>query len=35
MKVLIACAVIITATVGLAGCFHHDQTVASEPLKLS
>lgn len=33
MRVLIACAIIITATLGLGGCFHHDQQVVSEPLK--
>lgn len=36
MRVFIACAIIITATLGLAGCFgHHEKAVMSEPLKLS
>jgi hypothetical protein len=35
MRVLIACAIIITTTLGLGGCFgHHQETVVSEPLKL-
>ncbi len=34
MRVLIVCAIVITATVGLAGCFHHSQAVTQEPLKL-
>ena len=34
MRVLIACAIIVTATIGLGGCFHHDQAVTAEPLKL-
>jgi hypothetical protein len=33
MRVLIACAIIITATIGLGGCFHHEQQVAATPLK--
>lgn len=35
MRVLIACAIIITTTLGLGGCFgHHEKAVVSEPLKL-
>jgi hypothetical protein len=34
MRVLIVCAVVITAAVGLGGCFHHAQTTVQEPLKL-
>jgi hypothetical protein len=33
MRVLIACAIIITATVGLGGCFHHTEQVVATPLK--
>jgi hypothetical protein len=33
MRVFLACAIIITAALGLAGCFHHEQAVASQPLK--
>jgi hypothetical protein len=33
MRVLVACAIIITATIALGGCFHHDQQVAATPLK--
>jgi hypothetical protein len=32
MRVLMAFAIIITATVGLGGCFHHQQAVAMEPM---
>ena len=32
MRVLIACAIVITAALGLAGCFHHQQAVVQEPL---
>jgi len=36
MRVFIACAIIITATLSLAGCVgHHEKSVMSEPLKLS
>ena len=35
MRILIACAIIILATVGLGGCFgHHEKAVVQEPLKL-
>jgi hypothetical protein len=35
MRVFIACAIIISATLGLAGCFgHHEKAVVTEPLKL-
>jgi hypothetical protein len=34
MRVLLAIAIAITATVGLGGCFgHHEKTVSTEPLK--
>jgi hypothetical protein len=32
MRLLIVCAIIITAGVGLAGCFHHQQAVVAEPI---
>jgi hypothetical protein len=35
MRILIACAIIISAAVGLGGCFgHHEKAVVQEPLKL-
>jgi hypothetical protein len=34
MRALIVCAIVITAAVGLSGCFHHAQTVTQQPLKL-
>ena len=35
MRVFLACAIIISATLGLAGCFgHHEKAVVQEPLKL-
>jgi hypothetical protein len=34
MRVLIICALVITATVGVSGCFHHEKAVTQEPLKL-
>ena len=35
MRILMACAIIISATVGLGGCFgHHEKAVVQEPLKL-
>ena len=35
MRILIACAVIISAAVGLGGCWgHHEKVVVQEPLKL-
>lgn len=33
MRVFLAIAIIISASVGLAGCFHHEQAVTTEPLK--
>jgi hypothetical protein len=32
MRLLIICAIVITAGVGLAGCFHHEQAVVAEPI---
>ena len=32
MRLLIICAILITAGVGLAGCFHHEQAVVAEPI---
>ena len=32
MRVLIACAIVISTALGLAGCFHHQQAVVQEPL---
>ena len=34
MRALIICAIVITASIGLTGCFHHSQAVTQEPLKL-
>ena len=35
MRLFLACAIIITATIGLGGCFgHHEKAVATQPLKL-
>jgi hypothetical protein len=34
MRALIVCAIVITAAVGLGGCFHHAETVTQQPLKL-
>ena len=34
MRALIVCAIVITAAVGLSGCFHHAETVTQQPLKL-
>jgi hypothetical protein len=35
MRILIVCAIIITATLGVGGCFgHHEKAVVYEPLKL-
>ena len=31
MRVLLACAIIITTAIGLAGCFHHQQAIYAEP----
>jgi hypothetical protein len=33
LKGVIVIAMIVTATVALGGCFHHDQQVAATPLK--
>jgi hypothetical protein len=32
MRLLIACAIIIIAAVGVAGCFHHQQATYAEPI---
>jgi hypothetical protein len=34
MRFLIICAILITGTVALGGCFHHEKAVTQEPLKL-
>jgi hypothetical protein len=35
MRALIACAIVISAAIGLAGCVgHHEKAVVAEPLKL-
>ena len=34
MRALIVCAIVITAAVGLGGCFHHAQAVTQQPLNL-
>ena len=35
MRLFIACAIIISATISLGGCFgHHEKAVVMEPLKL-
>ena len=35
MRVFIACAIILTAAIGLGGCWgHHEQAVVTQPLKL-
>jgi hypothetical protein len=35
MRVLLACAIVISVTLGLGGCFgHHEKAVVAEPLKL-
>jgi hypothetical protein len=34
MRIFIICAILITGTVGLGGCFHHQKAVTQEPLKL-
>jgi hypothetical protein len=33
MRALVVCAIIISAAVGLAGCFHHQQAVVAEPMR--
>ena len=32
MRLFIACAIIVTAAVGLGGCFHHQQATYAEPV---
>jgi len=34
MRILVICALVITGTVALGGCFHHEKAVTQEPLKL-
>jgi hypothetical protein len=35
MRVFLACAIIVTAAIGLGGCWgHHEKAVVAEPLKL-
>ena len=34
MRALIVCVIVITAAIGLSGCFHHAETVTQQPLKL-
>jgi hypothetical protein len=35
MRVFLACAIILTAAIGLGGCWgHHEKAVVAEPLKL-
>ena len=35
MRFFVACTIIITATLGVGGCFgHHEKAVVYEPLKL-
>ena len=35
MRILIACAIIISAAIALGGCWgHHEKAVVQEPLKL-
>jgi hypothetical protein len=35
MRLFLACAIVITAAIGLSGCFgHHEKAVMAEPLKL-
>jgi len=35
MRIFIALAIVVSATLGLGGCFgHHQETVVVEPLKL-
>jgi hypothetical protein len=31
MRIFIVCALVLTATVGLGGCFHHQQAVTAMP----
>jgi hypothetical protein len=33
MRVFIACAIILTAALGVSGCFHHEKAVTAQPLK--
>ena len=32
MRALIVCAIVVTAAVGLSGCFHHNQVTYVEPI---
>jgi len=34
MRILIICALVLTGTVALGGCFHHEKAVVTQPLKL-
>jgi hypothetical protein len=35
MRLFLACAIVISAAIGLSGCFgHHQKEVIAEPLKL-
>jgi hypothetical protein len=34
MRILIACAIIVSSLVGLTACAHHEKAVVTEPLKL-
>jgi hypothetical protein len=33
MRLFLACAIVLATAIGVAGCFHHQQAVATEPLK--
>jgi hypothetical protein len=32
MRLLLACAILVTAAIGLGGCFHHQQAVVEQPI---
>ncbi len=32
MRIVLACTVVITAAIGLGGCFHHNQGVVEQPI---
>ena len=34
MRIFLACAIVLATAIGVGGCFHHQQEVVSEPLKL-
>ena len=34
MRIFIICAILLTGTVALGDCFHHEKAVTQEPLKL-